>query len=441
MARLFGTDGVRGIANRDLSAELVMSLGRAGARLLSRAGGKIVVGRDTRISGPLLEAALVAGICSAGADAVKFGVLTTPALAYLTGVLSADAGVIISASHNPFEYNGIKFFDREGFKLSDEMEDELEALLAPAPEPLPQGEEIGIVQEEGSALLKYMDYAKGLSARLDGLRVAVDCANGAAFDMAPRILEDLGATVFALCSEPNGLNINAGCGSTHPQKLQEFVKSKGADVGLAFDGDGDRVIAVDEEGNLVDGDYIMAICAVALNEQGMLQPSALVTTVMTNLGFDLAMQRAGIEVIKTKVGDRYVLQEMLARGILVGGEQSGHIIFLRHGRAGDGIVTGLQLLSVMRSKQEKLSRLSKVMTRFPQVLVNVKVQDRGFLEGAVKVWRAVEAAEKELSERGRVLVRASGTEPLIRVMVEAEDQEKANRISRDIAAIIREELG
>jgi phosphoglucosamine mutase len=432
---------VRGIANQDLSAELVTSLGRAGARLLSRAGGKIVVGRDTRISGPLLESALVAGICSAGADAVKLGVLTTPALAYLTGVLSADAGVIISASHNPFEYNGIKFFDREGFKLSDEMEDELEALLAPAPEPLPEGEEIGIVQEEGSALLKYMDYAKGLSARLDGLKVAVDCANGAAFDMAPRILKDLGATVLVLCSEPNGLNINAGCGSTHPQKLQEFVKSKGADVGLAFDGDGDRVIAVDEEGNLVDGDYIMAICAVALNEQGMLQPSALVTTVMTNLGFDLAMQHAGIEVIKTKVGDRYVLQEMLARGILVGGEQSGHIIFLRHGRAGDGIVTGLQLLSVMRSKQEKLSRLSKVMTRFPQVLVNVKVQDRGFLEGAVKVWRAVEAAEKELSERGRVLVRASGTEPLVRVMVEAEDQEKANRISRDIAAIIKKELG
>jgi phosphoglucosamine mutase len=442
LGRLFGTDGVRGIANQDLSPELVLGLGRAGARLLSKVGGRVVVGRDTRISGPLLESALIAGICSVGTHAIRLGVLTTPALAHLTKVLEADAGVIISASHNPFEYNGIKFFDREGFKLSDEKEDELEALLGEPASPLPEGERIGTIQEENSALDRYIDHAKGSAgAELTGLQVGVDCANGATFTVAPRILEELGARVLPLCNQPDGLNINAGCGSTHPKKLQEFVKANRLDAGLAFDGDGDRMIAVDEEGNLVDGDFILAICAVALKEQGNLEPPALVTTVMTNLGFDLTMQRAGIEVIKTKVGDRYVLQEMLARGILVGGEQSGHIIFLRHSKTGDGIITALQLLSVMKGKGKRLSHLAKIMTRLPQVLVNVKVRDRGALEGATKVWQTVEAAEKELSDRGRVLVRASGTEPVVRVMVEAEDSEKANRISRDIAAIIEKELG
>ena len=442
MGRLFGTDGVRGIANQDLSPELALGLGRVGAKVLSKVGGKIVVGRDTRISGPLLESAMLTGICSTGTNAVKLGVLTTPALAYLTKALGADAGVIISASHNPFEYNGIKFFDRNGFKLSDDKEDKLEAALKSAPPTKLEREGVGMISEETQALEKYIDYTKhSVNIDFGGLRVAVDCANGATSLIAPRILKELGAQAFSLCHEPDGLNINAGCGSTHPQKLQEYVRNNRVDLGLAFDGDGDRVIAVDEEGNLVDGDFIMAICALELKSRGELDPPALVTTVMTNLGFDLAMRQAGIEVIKTKVGDRYVLEEMLARGIFMGGEQSGHIIFLKHGNTGDGIITALQLMSVIRTRGEGLSSLSKVMKRLPQVLVNVGVGDKEGLKEARIVWQAVEKAEKELSQKGRVLVRASGTEPLIRVMVEAEDLKTANRISKDIAAIIEEELG
>jgi len=444
MTRLFGTDGVRGIANKDLSPELAFKLGQAGASLLAAQGkGKLVVGRDTRVSGHLLESALISGICSTGVNALTVGVMPTPAIAYLAKTLEVDGGVVISASHNPVEYNGIKFFSREGFKLSDEMEDEIEKLIVGGANfPRPTGQSVGVISPSEDAQERYINHAvSSISGNLQGFKIALDCAQGATYSLAPEIFRQLGAEVLATGVEPNGLNINDGCGSTHPEYIQEVVRRQGVDLGLAYDGDGDRVIAVDEQGEIVDGDFIMAICALHLDRAGKLPGRALVTTIMTNLGFDLAMEKNGIEVIKTKVGDRYVLEEMLARNIILGGEQSGHIIFLNHNTTGDGIVTSLQLLAIMRETGKKLSELKKVMARLPQVLLNVPAREKKRLDQAERVWEAVRQAEKKLTHQGRILVRPSGTEPLIRVMVEDEDEAEAKAVAESIAGIIREELG
>lgn len=444
MGRLFGTDGVRGVANEDLSAELTFKLGRSGAALLTPSDkkGKIVVGRDTRISGDLLEAALTAGICSAGSDVLRVGVLPTPAIAYLTKALGAEAGVVISASHNPAEYNGIKFFDDQGMKLADEIEDKIAAGLDKESPKCSSGQNVGVVIQVKECLERYINHVvTTIPADLSGLKVAIDCAYGAAYQTSPLALKQLGAQVLAVNTEPDGFNINDGCGSTHPEYIQEIVKSHDVDLGLTHDGDADRVIAVDENGEIIDGDFIMAICALYLKERGLLVDNAVVTTVMTNMGFDLAMREHGIEVAKTKVGDRYVLEEMLKRGIKMGGEQSGHIIFLEHGRTGDGLVTALHLMVAMRDTRKKLSELKQVMKRLPQVLLNVKVADKKRLAEAKKVWKAVKEAEAKLGGRGRILVRPSGTEPLVRVMVESKMAEEANSTAGEIAGIIEEELG
>ncbi len=385
---------------------------------------------------------MTAGICSTGTNVIKLGIVPSGAVSYLTMTLGVDAGVIISASHNPFEYNGIKFFDKRGFKLSDQEEDKLESLLDVQTKKRPAGRQIGSINQNSTVQERYINHVTNtIQVNLEGLRVAVDCANGASYILAPQILKMLGVEVYSLAVNPDGININAACGATHPQGLQDYVKKHKVDLALAFDGDADRVIAIDEKGNVVDGDFIMSICALALLEKGKLRPPIVVTTVMTNLGFDLAMKELGIEVIKTKVGDRYVLEEMLKNKAIIGGEQSGHIIFLEHSNTGDGLITALQLMSVMKEKGKSLTELSKVMMRFPQVLVNVKVLHKNRLDGAEKVWKAAEKAEEKLGGKGRVLVRPSGTEPLVRVMVEAESQDSAKAISQEIADIIEKELG
>ncbi|MDO8886025.1 phosphoglucosamine mutase [Candidatus Oleimmundimicrobium sp.] len=444
MAKLFGTDGVRGIANKDLSAELAFNLGYVGASLLVPSGkkGKIVIGRDTRISGDFLESALISGVCSAGVDVLRAGIIPTPAISYLTKDYSADGGIVISASHNPAEYNGIKFFGPSGFKISDELEDEIEMKLdLDESAERPTGGDVGVVKEAADAKERYIEHAVGtIYGELNGFRVVIDCANGASYKVSPRILRELGVNVLPLNTEPNGLNINEMCGSTYPENIQEITRSHDVDLGLAHDGDADRVIAVDEKGNLVDGDFIMAICAVYLKEIGQLPKNTVVTTVMTNLGFDLAMRAKGINVIKTDVGDKYVLREMLRCGAVLGGEQSGHIIFLKHNPTGDGIITALQLMNVIRDSGKKLSELTSIMTRLPQVLINVEVVDKDRLKGNINIWKTVEEAEKKLGEKGRILVRPSGTESLIRVMVESDTKKKANIIAEEVADTVKKEL-
>jgi len=442
LTRIFGTDGVRGIANADLSAELAFKLGQAGAMVLSKGrGGIFVIGRDTRISGDMLEAALAAGICSVGSNVIKVGVLPTPAIAYLTKALRADGGIVISASHNPAEYNGIKFFGADGFKLADSVEDEIERAMEKQKD-LPTGTSIGTVKSHTSAADQYIDHAVGsIAGSLDGLRVAIDCGNGAAYKVSPTVFEQLGADVMAVNTNPNGTNINLGCGSTHIEYLQEIIGSHNVDVGFAHDGDADRVIAIDENGDVVDGDFILAICATHMKENGMLSENALVTTVMANLGFDLAMKDQGIELLKTKVGDRYVLEEMLKRKIRIGGEQSGHIIFLDHATTGDGVITALQLASVIAQTGKRLSELRKVMEKLPQVLINVKVKRTNGWQEVSSIVESIKRAERELGSKGRILVRPSGTEPLMRVMVESDSGDNASFIASGVADVIRQELG
>lgn len=442
MTRLFGTDGVRGIANKDLIAELAFKIGQAGATVLSKGkGGVFIIGKDTRISGAMFEAALAAGICSVGSNVLNVGVLPTPAIAYLTKALNADGGVVISASHNPAEYNGIKFFGPDGFKLPDQVEDEIQANLD-SEKDLPVGPGIGTVKVDEKAADLYIDHVVNtVTGNLEGLKVAIDCGHGAAYKVSPLVFRQLGADVKAVNTSPNGTNINRGCGSTYVDYIQEIVTSHDVNVGFAHDGDADRVIAVDEKGEVVDGDFIMAICANHLKERGMLPESAIVTTVMANLGFDIAMKKHGIDVIKTKVGDRYVLEEMLARDISIGGEQSGHIIFLEHNTTGDGIITALQLASVMVQTGKKLSELKKIMEKLPQVLVNVKVKRIHGWQEIVSIQDSIARAEAELQDRGRILVRPSGTEPLIRVMVESDTSDNAGFIAHSIANIIRQEIG
>ena len=441
---IFGTDGVRGVANVDLSCDLAFRLGRAATKFL---GPDICVGRDTRLSGTMLESALTAGIMAEGGRPHCCGVIPTPAVALLTVQGELDGGIVISASHNPPEFNGIKFFSAKGMKLPDELEERISAWVlsedALASDSLPSGDGVGHIVKMKDARERYIDHAvatlDGLS--LEGLVVAVDCGHGASCRTTPAALQRLGATVHAINTDYNGYDINVDCGSTHLEPLRELVLRTGADVGLAHDGDADRVLFVDAEGAEIDGDYILAICGSDLAAQGKLANSELVSTVMCNLGFSTAMRRAGFDVVQTAVGDRYVLERMIADGAVLGGEQSGHIIFLEHNTTGDGLVTALQLLSVMKRTGRSLADLARCMNKFPQVLVNVRVEHKEQLDGCESVWEAVRAEEAELADRGRILVRPSGTEPLVRVMAEAETQELTQSVVDRLVAVVERELG
>ncbi len=448
MARLFGTDGVRGVANSELTPELAYKLGRAGAFVLTRKSKRptVLVGRDPRISGDLLESALVAGLCSVGADARCLGVVTTPGVAYLSRITAADAGVMISASHNPVGDNGIKFFDGSGFKLPDATEDEIEALIKQEVDQLPRptGAGVGRLFRDEAEVERYVDYlvqVGGGEGALAGVKVAVDCANGAASSIAPLALQRLGARVTAINAQPDGLNINVRCGSTHPEAMARAVREMGVDTGLAYDGDADRVIAADAGGNIVDGDGILALLATDMAARGALPGKAIVATVMSNFGLDHALAHVGAEVHRTRVGDRYVLEALRERGLVLGGEQSGHIIMLEHNTTGDGIITSVELLGVVKRTGRPLADLASAMPRFPQVLVNVRVRDRRIFEKSDTVAIAIRQAEAELGHDGRVVVRPSGTEPLVRVMVEALDEERAHKVAEELSAIIRSELG
>ncbi|BBY49224.1 phosphoglucosamine mutase [Mycolicibacterium arabiense] len=436
MARLFGTDGVRGVANRDLTAELALALGSAAAR--QRASGRArrlaVVGRDPRASGEMLEAAVIAGITSEGVDALRVGVLPTPAIAFLTHAYDAEFGVMISASHNPMPDNGIKIFGRGGHKLDDATEDRIEDLVRSGPGTRPVGAGIGRVLDAQDALDRYLrNAAKAVTVRADGLTVVVDCAHGAASTTAPSAYRAAGAHVIAINAEPDGLNINDGCGSTHMEVLQEAVVAHGADLGLAHDGDADRCLAVDAAGNVVDGDAIMVILALAMRDAGELTGNTLVATVMSNLGLHVAMREAGIDVRITGVGDRYVLEELRAGGYALGGEQSGHVVIPAHGTTGDGIVTGLRLMSRMAQTGATLAALAEPMHTMPQVLINVAVNDKTTVADAPSVRTAVSEAEAELGDTGRILLRPSGTEQVVRVMVEAADEDTARILAARVA--------
>ena len=440
MGRLFGTDGVRGVANSQLTPSLAFKIGQAGAYVLSKAHPhpQILIGKDTRISGDMLEAALICGICSVGADVIKVGVLPTPGIALLTRTLDVSAGVVISASHNPVQDNGIKFFDSTGYKLPDAIEDEIESIVLNKEKPweVPIGGEVGRVIEVTDAGRRYNDFLKDTVGRLDGIKVVLDCANGAASVVGPIVLQEVGLEVISICNTPDGVNINASCGSTHPEQLQRAVLEHGADLGLAMDGDADRLIVVDEQGNVLDGDFIMLICALAQKAKGTLAQNAVVVTVMSNLGLHLALKEAGITIFQTQVGDRYVMEELLRTGAKLGGEQSGHIIFLDHNTTGDGLLTALHLLSVLKERDIPLSQLASQMRRLPQVLLNATVQHKERLMQEERVLEKVKQAELALGDQGRVLVRSSGTEPLIRVMVEGPDQQKLKELAQGVIDII-----
>ncbi len=443
MGRLFGTDGVRGVANRDLTAELALALGSAAALLLGnspQARRRVaVVGRDPRASGEMLEAAVIAGITSEGVDALRVGVLPTPAVACLTHAYDAEFGVMISASHNPMPDNGIKIFGAGGQKLDDATEDRIEDLVAAGPGERPVGSAIGRVVDADDALDRYLRHVgKTFTTRLDGLTVVVDCAHGAASAAAPRAYRAAGANVIAINAEPNGLNINDGCGSTHMEPLQQAVVSHGADLGLAHDGDADRCLAVDASGQVVDGDAIMVILALAMQEAGELASDTLVATVMSNLGLHLAMRSAGIEVRTTGVGDRYVLEELRDGDYSLGGEQSGHIVMPAVGTTGDGIVTGLRLMSRIAQTRTPLATLASTMQTLPQVLINVEVDDKATVADAPSVRTAVAEAEAQLGDTGRILLRPSGTEEMVRVMVEASDEDTARQLAIRVAESVSE---
>jgi len=433
---------VRGVAGTELTHELAFGLGRAAVVVLGRHGTDrptFLVGRDTRRSGIWLEEALTDGIRSAGGDVILAGVEPTPAIAFLTTELHTSSGVVISASHNPPEDNGIKFFSRDGTKLSDELEDEIEALLAEPSEP---AREPGGVSENGIGRERYLEHLVASSeGSLEGLSVVVDCANGAASELAPRLLRRLGADVHAMFDHPDGDNINVGCGALHPDVVAAEVLRLGADAGVALDGDADRALFADARGKVIDGDQVLASCAIAMHERGSLVGDLVVTTVMANLGFHRAMREAGVHVVATQVGDRYVLEEMLRSGAVLGGEQSGHVIFREQAMTGDGLLTAVRFLSLAARRGVNVEELASCMRRFPQVLLNVPVADPGGLERAEAVRDAVRRAEDELGDGGRVLVRASGTEPLVRVMVEAEAADDATRHADELAGVVRSSLG
>ncbi|MDZ4338725.1 MAG: phosphoglucosamine mutase [candidate division NC10 bacterium] len=449
MGKLFGTDGVRGVANEEpMTPETVVKLGRAAAYLFKTKAGrhKIVIGKDTRLHGYMLECALTSGICSMGVDVLLVGPLPTPGIAFITRSVRADAGIVISASHNPFEDNGIKFFSGEGLKLPDDMERRIELLIASGEidRIRPRAAELGKAYRINDAAGRYIEFAKGTVPKgvaFHGLKVVVDCAHGATYKVAPAIFRELGATVIPLNIQPNGVNINDGCGSLYPEVVSEAVLKHKADVGVSHDGDGDRAILVDETGAVLDGDHLLAILALDLKSRGVLRSDTVVGTVMSNVGLDLCLKEAGIAVVRAPVGDRYVLEEMLRHGVNLGGEQSGHIVFLDHNTTGDGVVTALQLLALMAKHQKPLSQLRRCMTAVPQVLVNVRVAEKQDFESLPAVQAAIANAEAQLDGGGRVLVRYSGTEPVARVMVEGRDAEQVERLARSIARAVEKELG
>jgi phosphoglucosamine mutase len=446
--RLFGTDGVRGTANvHPMTAEMALKLGQAVAHVFrgGRRTHQVLIGKDTRLSGYMFEDALAAGLCSMGVNVIQVGPMPTPAMAFLTADMRCDAGVMISASHNPYQDNGIKFFAHDGFKLPDEVEDRIEELIGSGrlEELRVEPEAIGQARRIDDVAGRYVVFLKKtfpLDLTLEGLRVVLDCANGAAYRVGPTVLEELGAEVFAIGVEPNGRNINEGCGSLHPDRIAAKVRELRADVGIAVDGDADRVVLVTEKGEVVDGDAVLALCARDLGERGALRGSAVVATVMSNLGLERALRELGLDLVRTQVGDRYVVEEMRRGGYNLGGEQSGHIVFLDHNTTGDGLLTGLQVLAIMRRKARPLSELVAGIERFPQVLVNVRVAEKRPIAELPTFLRHVAQVEAELADRGRVLVRYSGTEQKARVMVEGEDETRVRELADDLARELQRAL-
>ncbi len=448
MGRLFGTDGVRGVANKELTPELAFNLGKAGAFILKKSNDrpKVIIGKDTRISGDMLENALTAGILAVGGDVIKVGVIPTPAVAYLAKHYNADAGVVISASHNTFEYNGIKFFNGEGYKLDDLLEEKIEDIIISSTDVNSHitGDLIGECKDASETapnlfikhLLETVDY------RLDGMNVVLDCANGASYEIAPKVFEELGAKVTVIGNKPNGININDACGSTHPEKLAEKVLEVGADIGLAYDGDADRLIVVDEKGQVIDGDRVIAICARILKEQGRLVDDKVTVTVMSNIGFHKAMEESGIKVDITGVGDRYVLEKMLETGCVLGGEQSGHIIFKEFTTTGDGVLSSLHFMGAILNSNKPLSEMAAEIEIFPQVLVNARINNdykKTYMKDA-QVAAMIADIEAEMAGNGRVLIRPSGTEPLVRVMIEGDDIDQLNVLAHKLADLLEEKF-
>lgn len=448
MGRLFGTDGVRGIANTELTCELSMNIGRAAAMVLISDEVEhptVLIGKDTRLSSDMIEGALVAGLCSVGANVLMLGVVPTPAVAYLVKKYNADAGIMISASHNPFEFNGIKIFSMDGYKLPDDLEEEIESIVLDHSIPYPElsGSQLGHVKYAQNAVEDYISHViESVPQRIDGMKIAFDCSNGSASRTAKQLFESLGAQCHMLYDEPDGVNINDDCGSTHMENLKKYVKEHDLDAGVAFDGDADRCLAVDENGNIVDGDYIIAICATDLKSRGLLKKNTVVGTVMTNMGFSRFSKDMDMNFVSTQVGDRYVLETMIREGYNIGGEQSGHVIFLDYSTTGDGQLTAAQLLSLVHRRNAKLSSIATLMERFPQVMINVKVSPDGkrrfYTDKDIKA--EIDHVKETLGSRGRILVRLSGTEPLIRVMVEGEDSEEITRLANQTAELIREKL-
>jgi phosphoglucosamine mutase len=449
MRKLFGTDGVRGVANLEpMTSEIAMQLGRAAAHIFMRRAGRhqVVIGKDTRLSGYMLESALTAGICSMGVDVLLVGPMPTPAIAFLTRSLRADAGVVISASHNPYQDNGIKFFSNEGFKLPDELEARIEQLIISdeIKHLRPTADAIGKAYRIGDAEGRYIEFVKrSLPKDLDlqGIKLVVDCANGAAYKVAPAVLRELGADIEVIASTPDGMNINDGCGAVHPERLQEAVRRHNAHLGIALDGDADRAIFVCEQGKIIDGDHVMAALGLDLQAQGQLACQTVVGTVMSNFGLELAMIKAGIQLMRTPVGDRYLMERMLAEGYNFGGEQSGHFIFLDHNTTGDGLISALQILSLMKRTSKPLSELAKAMTAVPQILLNVRVKHKPDLNQIPDIQQAIKAAETTLNGSGRVLVRYSGTEALLRIMVEGERDSTIREVANHLAEIVRARIG
>lgn len=448
MGRLFGTDGVRGIANKELTCELAVEIGRAAAMVLTDSTNKhpkILIGKDTRVSSNMLEGALIAGLCSVGADVVTLGFIPTPAVAFLVGKYKADAGIMISASHNPFEFNGIKIFNGDGYKLADALEERIEAIVLDKEIEIisPSGNDIGRVSSAPNAVKDYVDHVKStVPFALDGMEIALDCANGSASTTAEKLFTELGAKVHMLNDKPNGVNINDNCGSTHMESLVEYVKENKIDCGIAFDGDADRCLAIDDKGNLVNGDLVMAICAADMKSRGKLNKDTVVGTVMTNMGFTRFCESNNLNFIATKVGDRYVLEEMLLEEYSFGGEQSGHVIFLDFATTGDGQLTAAQLLSILKRRNTKLSNFSSLIQKYPQIILNVSVNADGklrfYTDSVIK--KSINEAKNKLGKRGRVVVRVSGTEPLIRIMVEGEDEVEINEIATSIADVVKKQL-
>ncbi len=449
MGILFGTDGIRGVANiYPMTPEVVLDIGKAVAHVFKKKCGKkklkFVIGKDTRLSGYMLENAIASGIVSVGADVLLVGPMPTPAIAHLTKSLNADAGIVLSASHNPAEDNGIKIFREDGYKLPDDVEDEIEkyVLSEKVKTEHIKGDLIGKAHRIDDARGRYIEFAKASvsSMSLKGLRIVLDCANGAAYNTAPHILSELGAEVIVLNDKPDGLNINSDCGALHPEKMMEIVKKKKADIGIALDGDADRVIVCDEKGKEVDGDHIIAICAIDLKKNGALKKNIVVVTIMANKGFDIAMQKEKIKVAKTNVGDRYVVDEMRKKGYVLGGEQSGHIIFSDYTTTGDGVISALQLLKIMKGREEKLSKLADCMKSLPQVLVNIEVKEKKDIS-KLQVNKNIKRAESQLGNKGRILVRYSGTQHLCRIMIEGENKKEIQKMANDIAKAMKKEIG